>query len=178
MMLNVAIDRPDARWLPSRHRFALARLIGYLLLGRARHTGSFGHLIMLIDRDQSAMEMQFVALWIFATTACYIAAALPPALPLAIVLAIPLAAVVLQLPVVLGGSALRALIGDGNHIRIVSVATMVLLLLASSYVATTRSWARFAAWLFFAMLLLNGAAAVILWLLRGRVQAAEERCVR
>ena len=42
----------------------------------------------------------------------------------------------------------------------------------------TATWARFIAWLFFAIILINCVAAVILWLLRGAVQAAEERCVR
>jgi hypothetical protein len=178
MMLNAAIDRPDARWLPSRHRFAIARLIGYILLGRARHTESATHLILPIDRDQTAAEMQLVAFWTFATTACYIAASLRVALPLSIIVAIPLAAVTIHLPIVLGGPILRMFTGDGNHIKLVSAMTMVLLLLASSYAATTRSWARFVAWLFFAILLINGVAAVILWLLRDRVKAAEERCVR
>jgi hypothetical protein len=179
MMLNVAIDRPGARSLPSRHRFAVARLIGFILLGRVRPAVEGPeHLILSIDRDQTAVEMHLTAFWVFATTASYIAALLPLALPLSIVLAIPLAALAIHLPIVLGGPILRALTGDGNHIKIVSVITMVLLLIASFYVATTRTWARFAAWLFFAILLLNCAAAVILWMLRGSVQAAEERCVR
>jgi len=179
MILNAVIDRPNARWLPSRHRFAVARLIGYILLGRAGPAGdSPAHLILLIDRDQTAMEMHLAAFWAFATTACYIAASLPFALPLSIIVAIPLAAVAIHLPIVLGGPILRAVTGDGNHIKIVSVITMALLLIASSYIATTGTWARFVAWLFFAILLINGVAAVILWLLRGSVQAAEERCVR
>lgn len=179
MMLNVAIDRPDARWLPSRHRFAVARLIGFILLGRARSAEEGPeHLILSIDRDQTAVEMHLTAVWVFATTACYIAALLPVALPLSIVLSIPLAAVAIHLPIVLGGPILRALTGDGDHIKLVSVITMGLLLMASSYMATTQTWARFVAWLFFAILFLNCAAAVILWMLRGSVQAAEERCVR
>lgn len=179
MMLNVAIDRPDACWLPSRHRFAVARLIGFILLGRARSAEEGPeHLILSIDRDQTAVEMHLTAFWVFATTACYIAALLPLALPLSIVLSIPLAAVAIHLPIVLGGPILRALTGDGDHIKLVSVITMGLLLMASSYMATTQTWARFVAWLFFAILLLNCAAAVILWMLRGSVQAAEERCVR
>ena len=67
---------------------------------------------------------------------------------------------------------------DGNHIKIVSVLTMGLLLIASSYAITTATWARLVAWLFFAVLAVNCAAAVVLWLLRGAVQAEEERCVR
>ena len=57
--MNVVVDRPDGRWLPSRHRFALARLIGYLRLRRAkaavRHSE---HLILPIDRDQTAAEIK------------------------------------------------------------------------------------------------------------------------
>jgi hypothetical protein len=179
MMLNIVADRPEARWLPSRHRFAIARLIGYLRLRRSKPAApNSEHLILSIDRDQTAAEMNIVALWVFVTTTCYIAAALPLTLPLAIILAIPLAAIAIHLPIVIGGPLLRLFIGDGNHIKIVSVTTMSLLLIASSYVATTASWARVVAWLFFAILLINCLAAAILWLLRDAVQAAEERCAR
>jgi hypothetical protein len=179
MTMNVAIDRPDAYWLPSRHRFALARLIAFARLGNAPGAiNQHEHLILSIDHDQTAAEMQLVAAWVFVTTMCYIAAALPINLPLAIVLAIPLAAIAIHLPIVIGGPILRLLIGDGNHIKIVSVTTMSLLLIASSYVATTTSWARLVAWLFLTIFILNGAAAAILWLMRNTVRAAEERCVR
>jgi len=179
MMLNIVADRPEARWLPSRHRFALARLIGYLRLRQSKPAANDSeHLILSIDRDQTAAEMNLVALWVFVTTACYIAAALPLTLALAIVLAIPLAAIAIHLPIVIGGPLLRLFIGDGNHIKIISVTTMSLLLIASSYVATTASWARFVAWLFLAILLINCLAAATLWLLRNAVQEAEERCVR
>ena len=177
--MNVVADRPAARWLPSRHRFALARLIGYLRLRRFRpEREQPEHLILAINRDQTNMEMHLVALWVFVTTTCYVAAALPFVLPLAIVLAIPLATIIIHLPIVVGGPLLRLMIGDGNHIKIVSMTTMALLLIASGYVATTATWARPLAWLFFAILIVNGGAAVILWLLRGAIQAAEERCVR
>ena len=176
--MNV-VNRAAARSLPSRHRFALARLIGYLRLRRSRPPSEQPeHLILAIDRDQSALEMNLVALWVFITTTCYLAAALPVVLPLAIVLAFPLAAIVIHLPVVIGGPLLRLMIGDGNHIKIVSVTTMALLLLASGYFAMTATWARAVAWLFFAILIVNGFAAVMVWFLRGAIQTAEERCVR
>lgn len=179
MTRNVAIDRPEARWLPSRHRFALARLIAFARLGDARSAVEKPeHLILPIDRDQTAAEMHGVAAWIFVTTTCYIAAALPLNLPLAIVLAIPLAAIAIHLPIVIGGPILRLLIGDGNHIKIVSVITMSLLLVGSTCAAMTTTWARFVAWLFFAILVVNSIAAATLWLLRRKIQAAEERCVR
>ena len=179
MTLNVAIDRPEARRLPSRHRFALARLIAFARLGNARRAVKQPeHLILPINRDQSAMEMHCIATWVFATTTCYISVALPLPLLLSILLSIPLAAIAIHLPIVIGGPILRLLIGDGNHIKIVSVTTMSLLMIVSCHVATTTTWARLVAWLFLAILIINSVAAAVLWLLRNTIQAAEERCVR
>jgi hypothetical protein len=177
--MNVVIDRPEAHWLPSRHRFALSRLIAYAKLrGMRAVENDVEHLILPIDRDQTAAEMNGVALWVFVTTVCYIAAALPLILPVAIVLAVPLAAIVLQFPIVGIGPIVRMVIGDGDHIKIISMITMSLLVIASSYFAVSTSWARYVAWLFIAVLLVNGAAAILVWLLRGGIRAAEERCAR
>lgn len=177
--MNVVADQPEARWLPSRHHFALARLIAYANLRRAREGANDAeHLILSIDRDQTAAEMNGVAIWVFATTVCYIAAVLPLIWPAAIIVAIPIAAIVLQFPTVIIGPIVRMLIGDGNHIKIISVIAMSLLVIASSCVAASSSWARYAAWFFFAVLIMNGAAAAIVWLLGGPIRAAEKRCAR
>lgn len=177
--MNVVTDRPEARWLPSRHHFALARLVAYAKLRGARHAAKNAeHLILSIDRDQTAAEMNGTALWVFVTTACYIAAALPLIWPAAIAVTIPIAAIALQLPTVVIGPIVRMLIGDGDHIKIISVIAMSLLVIASSYFAVSSSWARYAAWFFFAVLAINGAAAVVVWLLRGAIRAEEERCAR
>jgi hypothetical protein len=177
--VNVVVDHPEARLLPSRHRFALARLIAYVRLRSARPAVSQPeHLILPIDRDQTAAEMNGTAIWVFVTTTCYIAAALPLSLPIAVIIAIPLAAIAIHLPIVVGGPILIFVIGDGDHVKIVSAITMGLLLIASSYFAISPEWVRFAAWLFFAILIINSAAAAILWLLRKPIRAAEERCAR
>jgi hypothetical protein len=177
--MNVAVNRPEARLLPSRHRFALARLLAYVRLRLDRPAaGQPEHLILPIERDQTAAEINCVAVWVFVTTACYVAASLPFSLLLSVVLAIPLAAIVIHVPIIAGGIGLRLVMGDGNHIKIISVITMGLLLIASSYAVTTTSWARFVAWLFIAVLVVNTAASVTLRLLRGAVQAGEKRCVR
>jgi hypothetical protein len=177
--VNVVADRPEARWLPSRHHFALTRLIAYARLRGARQVAKNAeHLILSIDHDQTAIEMHGTAIWIFITTVCYIAAALPLIWPAAIVVAVPLAAIVLQFPTVGIGPIVRALIGDGDHIKIISVIAMSLLVIASSYFAVSASWARYAAWFFFAVLVMNGAAAVVVWLLRAAIRAEEERCAR
>jgi hypothetical protein len=176
--MNVVVNRPEARWLPSRHRFALAQLIAFARLRRGEQQASSepDHLILSIDRDQSAAEVYAVAVWVFVTTVAYLAAILPMSLPLAIVAAIPLASIVLHLPIVLGGPILRLILGENDHIKIVSFGTMFLLTVWSFYVARVDSWARFVAWFFFAVLACNAIAAVILWLFRAVVRAEESRC--
>jgi hypothetical protein len=177
--VNAVIDRPEARWLPSRHRFAFARLLAYAKLKAGRATANATeHLVLPIDRDQTAAEMNAIAIWIFITTVCYVAAMLPMLWLAAILVAIPLAAIALHFPIVVIGPIVRMLIGDGDHIKIISVITMSLLVIASSYFAATMLWARYVAWFFFAVLIVNAAAAAVVWLLRGEIRAAEERCAR
>jgi hypothetical protein len=177
--VNAVTDRSEAHWLPSRHRFALSRLIAYAKLRGARAvTNNAEHLILPIDRDQTAAEMNCIAIWVSVTTVCYVAATLPLIWPAAIIVAIPIAAIAIHFPIVVIGPIVRMLIGDGDHIKIISVITMSLLVIASSYFAASASWARYVAWLFFATLIVNGAAAILVWLLRGRIRAAEERCAR
>ncbi|HEX3578560.1 MAG TPA: hypothetical protein VHY33_08340 [Thermoanaerobaculia bacterium] len=177
--VNVVIDRPEARRLPSRHRFALARLIAYAKLrGASAAVNHAERLILPIDRDQTAAEMHGMAIWIFVTTVCYVAAMLPMIWPVAIVAAVPIAAIALHFPIVVIGPIVRLLIGDGDHVKIISVFTMALLVIASSYIAASHTWARYVAWLFFAVFILNAAAAAVAWLLRDRIRAAEERCAR
>lgn len=177
--MNAVTDRPEARWLPSRHRFAMSRLIAYLKLRTGRGPANEAeHLVLPIDRDQTEAEMNGIAIWIFVTAVCYVAAALPMGWPAAIAVAIPVAAIALHFPIVVIGPIVRLLIGDGDHIKIISVITMSLLVIASSYIAASDSWARYVAWLFFAMLIINGVAAAVVWLLRGGIRAAEERCAR
>jgi hypothetical protein len=177
--LNVVVGRPEARWLPSRHHFALARLIAFAQLIRGRRSASSmpEHLILSIDRGQSAAENHSAAIWIFLTTASYIAALLPMRMPLAFIAAVPLTFVILHIPIVVGGPILRLLAGDENHVNLISMTTMALLLIWSSYVARSVSWARFVAWFFFAVVAGNAISWLILWLLRRQVRAAEDRCV-
>jgi hypothetical protein len=177
--VNVVTDRPEAHWLPSRHRFALSRLIAYAKLRGARAIANNAeHLILPIDRDQTAAEMNALAIWVFVTTVCYVAAILPMIWPAAIIVAIPIAAIAIHFPILVIGPIVRMLIGDGDHIKIISVITMAMLVIASSYFAASSSWARYVAWFFFAVLIANGAAAILVWLLRDGIREAEERCAR
>ena len=166
--MNIVRDRPAAKWLPSRHRFALARLAAFaMLLSRhpQRSEGSPPHrLILAVDRDQSAIENYAAAIWFLATTTCFIAAFVP--LPVAF----PLAFVAVQLPICATGLVF-------NNRRLNSAFLMLCGTAAALYFATTSSWVRFAAYIFLGVLALDAVAAVVLWLLRGRVRAAEQRCL-
>jgi hypothetical protein len=175
--MNVVVDFPEARWRPSRHRFAIARLMA---LARSRRVAPAAetpeHLILAVDRDQSTAEAYTVAVWVFLTTASYFTAMLPLPVPLAILAAIPLASLALHIPFIAGGLVLKLFTHDENHIRFISAGTMGLLLIWSSYIALKPSWAHFVAWFFFGVLVMNCLAALILWLMRAQVQATEERC--
>jgi hypothetical protein len=176
--MHVIADRPDARWLPSRHHFAIARLIAFVRLVRAKGRGMENreHIILTIDRDQSSAETYTVAVWVYLTTASYFVAVLPLSLPLAVLAAIPLAFVVIQIPIVVGGPLLRLLLGGERHVRTISAISMGMLLIGSFYILRTARWARIVAWLFFAVFAANAIAAVILRMLRRRIETAEKRC--
>jgi len=171
--MRVVRDRGEARWLPSRHRYALARLIAFLRLRRARSEPEPG-LILAIDRDQSTPENFAVGLWVWFSWSCYAAAILPGAWKLAAPI---IGQVCVQAPIV--ASLILPLFGRdryANNHRINSVLLFVLLIVASSYFATVPTWVRFVAWLVFAVFALNALAAAVLFLLRGSVRELEARC--
>ncbi|HEY8131541.1 MAG TPA: hypothetical protein VII12_06580 [Thermoanaerobaculia bacterium] len=161
-------DCPAARWLPSRHRFALARLIAFLRL-RAEASrprpADVDHEILVIDRDQTAIEHYAVSAWIFLTIVCYIAAMLPLPMGVAFVAALPLSGVAVQIPTYTFAGR-----------KVNSVLTMVLMIVASSYFGMAASPVRYVAWFFFAVIAFNAAAWLIMMLMRDRVLELEQRC--
>ncbi|HEV7921148.1 MAG TPA: hypothetical protein VGR02_10210 [Thermoanaerobaculia bacterium] len=173
--MHIVRDRAEARWLPARHRYALARLAAFLILRTARHEQRPG-LILAVDRDQSATENIAISAWIALTTTFYFAAPLHGAWK---VLALPLAIMALQVPIYVMGAVLLPLLGRSlyayNH-RINSALLWVLLIIASSYFATTDGMARYVAYFFFAVVALNAGAAAALLLMRGKVAQWEGRC--
>jgi hypothetical protein len=160
--------RGDARWLPSRHRFALFRLFAYLRLLAAKPEPRPG-LILIIDRDQTAYEHHLVSLWIAATSTFYLAATLFRGLPVpvAIAAAIPVAALALEVPFYVSGLLLR------RGSRVNGIVCMLVLAIASLYVVRQPSWVRFVAWQFFAVIALNATAAAIVFLLRAPIARLE-----
>jgi hypothetical protein len=160
--------RADARWLPSRHRFALFRLYAYVRLLGAKPEPRPG-LILIIDRDQTAYEHHLVSLWIAATSTCYVAATLFRGLPVpvAIAVAIPVAALALEVPFYISGLLLRG----GSRLN--GIVYMFLLAVASIHIVRQPSWVRFVAWQFFAVIALNTAAAAIVFVLRAPIARLE-----
>lgn len=162
----------EARWLPSRHRFALCRLYAFLRLSTAKAEPRDG-LMLVVDRDQTAWEHHGIALWIGLTVTCYIAGTLfrhwRPAV--ALLVALPIAAAVLEILIVAGGLLTRSN-GRANGILF-----MLLFAAASLYVARQASWVRFAAWQVFAVAALNALAAALVFLLRGPIARLERGVV-
>jgi hypothetical protein len=173
--MRLVRERTEARWLPSRHRYALARLFAFLMLRRSR-PGRRPGLILAVDRDQSTLENLTVGAWAVLTTTAYLAAPMRGAWKLT---ALPLALIALQLPIYLLGAVVLPLFGRPlyafNH-RFNSTFLWVLLILASSYVATAGGYTRFVAYAFFVVVGLNALAAAVLFLMRGSVAAWEQRC--
>ena len=106
-MTELIRDDPAARWLPARHYFALTRLIAFLIRRfQAAPKLEVDHLLLAVDREQSAVENYTVSVWFWLTTACYLAAVLPLHPALAIAIAIPFAPLVVQIPLYLGANRL------------------------------------------------------------------------
>lgn len=172
--MNVIRDRADARWLPTRFHFALFRLGAFLRKLSAPREEAPGT-IWAIDDGQSSLENYSVAVWVFATTACYVTAWLGQWLAVWAAAAVGLAATpwLLHLPLFAVGLALRR---EGNNHRAVS-ATMFALLFAASAVAVTRpGWVRWIGVTFFAAAAANALAALVMFLLRERVRRMEREC--
>lgn len=163
--MNVVKDKPAAKWLPSRHRFAISRLVAYVVLLVARPKPSdVDHIILAIDRDQSAIECYTAAIWYLGTLTCFLTALVPA------VLAFPLALIVVQIPVYAFGLPF-------DNPRLTSVGYAACGSAASLYFAMRPTWLRFVAYGYLGMIALNALAFAVLWLLRNRVRAAEARCV-
>lgn len=166
--MNVVRGRADARWLPSRHRYALLKLFAFLRLQSARPEPREG-LVMIVDRDQTAIEHHGVSLWIALTVTCYLAATVFSRwpLPLALPFALLLSPIAIHVPL-LSIAALTL----GNR-RVNSFMLMFAFVALAIYFARHPSWARFAAWQFLAFVALNGIAAVIVFALRAPIARLE-----
>jgi hypothetical protein len=169
----------EMRWMPSRYHFALFRLAGWLRLRNARIAGERDRILSL-HRYQSGIEMSGVGFWTLLTVTCWFAGllhALPP--PAALLAGLPLAWISLQVMTAFAALCITPLVrfvtrrpGE-NNLALNSFAVMLMLVAAASWISMQRTWARFAAWQFLALVALNALAATLLFFLRDDVARLE-----
>ena len=122
-----------------------------------------------------------VAIWFLATATGFALAALSwvVSFPVASIAAIPVAAMAVGVPMYLYGGVVAPLSrapgerANENNIRTNGILTMASMACLLLLVAGGRSWIRFVAWQFFAVLALNGIAALALLALRPSIERAE-----
>ena len=162
-----------ARWLPSRHRYALAKLIALIASHRTRADEPHLH-VYAVDRDQSTFEQMTAATWIFLTSCAYGMAVTPWwSWPL-VILVVPL---LLQLPFYFAGAVVLPLVMKSeDHRDLNTYFQWIVMIVLSAWAAASQHWSRFVAWFFFGVLALNAIAAVIVWMFRGAMAKLEREC--
>jgi hypothetical protein len=177
--VKVVRGRAEARWLPSRHRFALFRLWAFARLRNARPEPRPG-LMLVVDPEQTAVEVYSVSTWLWLTTSAYFAYELAKVwpLPLALLAALPLASLSLQAPLYVFDLFVQPVVQSMSRTRVnaaaVNSASLIVLEIGvAAYYALERTWVRLVAWQFLALVGLNAIAATIVYLLRGSIARLE-----
>jgi hypothetical protein len=176
--VRIVRGHAEARWFPSRHDVALFRLFAFACLRRAQPEPT--DKILIVDRNQSNLETWLVTSWITITLACYLTAFWFDHWPVAFALlvSLPLAVALIEVPFILVGVTITPLWRAITRTRTSALAinnffVFLLLIAASLYLAMQRTWVRFVAWQFLALLALNAIAAVIAFLLRDSIARLE-----
>ncbi len=164
--------RDDARWMPSRHRFALFRLAAFLRLRRTAPRPR-PDVMIAVSGIGDAVENYGIATWVALTVTCYVASGLAWPLALAIPVALVLAILLLHAAVIASGLTARLFSKDENHLRFNGAMLVVALIAAAVYYARSASWVRFIAWQFLAIVALNVIAAIVAFLLRDSIAKLE-----
>jgi hypothetical protein len=168
--------RAEARWLPSRHHYALFRLYAYLRLRRAQPEPK--NVALFIDRDQSAGEQFSVSVWILLMVFCFVAGELfePWPLPLAFAAAVPVTLILIGLPLYVVGLLLPLVrVPLKHHVAGVDAGYLLLIFAGALVYVRSESWLSFVAWQFLGIVALNLVAAAIMFLLRGSSARLERR---
>lgn len=147
-MTTTFIRDPNAKWLPSRHRYALSRLIASIVV-RIRKEPSSSNVAYVIDPDQSAIENYAISIWVIATLTCVFAPWVTWWF------AFPLAMIAVQIPIYITGLLF-------NNRRINSIAVWVM-------VAIAAYWGGWAGKVFYAVVIANAIAWLILLPLRRKI---------
>lgn len=163
------VNDPRAKWLPSRHRYALSKLIAWAVFRLAHRQSPTGRHIFAIDRDQSTLEIFTVAMIVFLATTADIAALLP----LPPWLSIPIAAAatpwLLQIPLYVAGVPFQSE-------KVTSIAIMGVVVALSVWVATKPTPLHFVPLVFLGILVINGVAWLVVLPLRRRMEKLEQEC--
>jgi hypothetical protein len=168
--MRIVTDR-RAKWLPSRHHYALAKLIAFLIfrLQKQESGREPARYVFAINDHQSAAESFLVAGWMLATAIVELAALLPFRPWISAIVAVMTVPWLLQIPLFAFGSMF------GSR-AFTSMATFAILATASAFVAVTPNFARYSAWLFFIVLAANALARPFVRLLREPMSALEMQC--
>lgn len=170
--MNLVRNHAEARWMPSRHCYALFRLFAYLRLRNARPERS--DIMLAIERHQSNMETMLVAAWMVLTVAGCLAGTTFPSWHLALAIPAAILAAMLSIQILMIVSALViAPLFPGPGARVNSIVLMTLTAALAAYSAMQASWMRFAGLQFLALVALNAIAAAIMFLLRNSVAELE-----
>ncbi|HYO79471.1 MAG TPA: hypothetical protein VE010_23595 [Thermoanaerobaculia bacterium] len=170
--MRIVRGNAAARFMPSRHNFAIFKLVAYLRLRGARPEAWDG--IMVVDRQQSNVETWLVTIWLTVMGGCFTAAAFAIPLTFAIVLALlGIQAVAVASGVVIAPLWKAVVRSETSPMKVNAIVVMSLLTAAAMYTATRPTWARFAGWHFLSMLALNAVAAAIVFFLRNVIAQLE-----
>ena len=172
--MRLSINHPRAKRLPSRRRFALARLIAFATFRSGTESPAADRIVYAVDADHDAVENYFMSAWFTVMAFAYSAALLPQRGVAAVALAIVLAPVALHVP--LFTAALFTGYTDRDWRRYQSIFHMTLFIALSLHVAQLSSPARFVAWASLALCAANAIAAVIMFFARDAVTRMEAEC--
>lgn len=176
--MKLVRNRADARWLPSRHSFAIFRLLSWFRLraSQPRTTAA----MFFVDRHQSTVETWTVGLWLLATSGCYFAEFLFPhrnpawTVPFGVWLSLG----ILQIVFIISGLTIAPLWNAVTRrrtlpLRVNGFLIMLLLFAASAWGGVRPGWIRYVAWSALSTFALNALAFVVLLVLRDSVAHLE-----
>lgn len=175
--MKMVRGRAEARWMPSRHAFALFQLAAYLRLRRAQREPVDA--ILVIARYQSNFETYVVSIYFALTVAACLAGTLFASMPLAIALTLAAITSVVGIQVTLVASGVLLSLWQVitrvavDSVKVNSIMTMSAIFALCAYCATRTTWVRFAGRQLFAIAALNVLAALIVFLLREPIARLE-----
>lgn len=176
--MRLVRNNPDARWLPSRFRYPLGRLIAALVLASRRKSQETKGLVLAVERDQNPFESNAIAAGVSLTLIIYFAEILRPyARSFSYLLAVITTVVALHAAILFFWWFFR-MVRVRNAQFITDVLFFLVLVALSMYYVLTPSTSpltRIVAVLLVGAVVLNILASVVLRLFRTTIARLEER---